>query len=411
MNTISIYIHIPFCIKKCPYCSFNSVEGGEIPEDAYIEALLKELSFHIQEMPELSDRVLETIYFGGGTPSLISAEGIERVIGGISLSQAKPIPTLTLPLKGSELRFIGEGQGEGEPGEVTLEVNPGTVTLDKLKLFKEAGINRLSIGVQSFDERRLKFLGRIHTVRDALKCYEDARSVGFHNVGIDLISCIPGQTISEWCSELDTAVSLRPEHISAYTLSLEKGTPFYTLQNTGKLLLPSEEDQAGMFEFTIDRLTSAGYLHYEVSNYALQDYESRHNNRYWRYRDSSDYIGLGAGAHSYMSFPDWGVRRWNESPPDKYMKAIEKSGSAVKGMERLSKDNAVTEAIFLGLRKTEGIDLYLFSKRFSLSLMDSHSEKISELIQEGFLTLSDSRLSLTRKGLLVADSVIIALLS
>lgn len=392
MNTIGIYIHIPFCIKKCPYCSFNSVEGGSVPEDLYINALLRDLDFQIQERPELSERVLETIYIGGGTPSLISAEGTGRIVNGVIKSFDSNPP-------------LNKG---GNYPETTLEVNPGTVTLENLKLFKEAGINRLSIGVQSFNEERLKYLGRIHTVRDSLRCYEDSRNVGFNNVGVDLISCIPGQTIPEWDSELAMAISLMPEHISAYTLTIEKGTPFFNLQNTGRLLLPSEDEQAGMFDLTIDRLTSAGYNHYEISNYALQGYESRHNNRYW---DSTDYIGLGAGAHSYMSNPDWGERRWNESLPDKYMKAIEEYGSAIKGMEKLSEEDAVTEAIFLGLRKTEGIDLDWFSKRFNHSFINIHSKKICDLTEDGYLTLSDNRLSLTRKGILVADSVIIVLLS
>lgn len=387
-ESIGIYIHIPFCIKKCPYCSFISVEGDEIPEDSYINALLKELAFHIQERPELSERVLETIYIGGGTPSLISAEGVERLIEGVREMFSPSIPV-----------------------EVTLEVNPGTGTLEKLKLFKEAGINRLSIGVQSFNEERLRTLGRIHTVRDSLRCYEEARKAGFNNIGIDLISCIPGQSISEWGSELDKAISLRPEHISAYTLTIEKGTPFFTMHNTGELLLPSEEEQADMFELTIDRLTSAGYNHYEISNYSLEGYQSGHNNRYWRYWDSSDYIGLGAGAHSYMSHPEWGLRRWNETLPYKYMNAVKECGSAIKGMERLSKEDAVTESIFLGLRKIDGIDSDWFTRRFNFSLIDSRKTKISELTEEGFLTLSGNRLSLTRKGLLVADSVIIQLLS
>ena len=383
-QTIGIYIHIPFCVKKCPYCSFNSIENSDVPEDSYIDALLKELAYYMHKTPDLSEKSLETVYIGGGTPSLISPGGIERLLRGIN----------------SVFSYTRQP-------EVTLEVNPGTVTFEKLLQFKEAGVNRLSLGIQSFSDKDLKSLGRIHTKRDALNCFEYARTAGFNNIGIDLISCIPGQILTEWSSELDAAISLRPEHISAYTLTIEKDTPFFRLDKEGRLLLPSEEEQLEMFELTIDRLTSAGYNHYEVSNYSLEGFESRHNNRYW---DSGDYIGLGAGAHSYRSSPDWGVRWWNISLPDDYIKSINNSGQAIAGLERLTEEEAITEGIFLGLRKSNGISYDWFSERFNFSLKESRSQRIAILIEDGLISERENTLRLTSKGLIIADTVITSLI-
>lgn len=383
-NTIGIYIHIPFCVKKCPYCSFNSFEAVDIQEDIYINSVLQELALHIEAMPDLSGRVLETIYIGGGTPSLISPKGIEKILTNIRHS------------------FL-----LSQPLEITLEVNPGTVTFEKLSQFKGAGINRLSIGVQSFNEDALKSLGRIHSVRDSLTCFENSVRAGFSNIGIDLIYGVQGQCLKSWEEELDTAISLMPQHISAYNLMIEKGTPFFRQYKAGNMILPSEEEQVRMFEVAIDRLSSGGYNQYEISNYSWEGFESRHNNRYWLCKD---YIGLGAGAHSYLSSPDWGVRWWNETVPDTYINAIKNKGGARAGMEHLTEEEAVTEAVLLGLRRTKGIDLDWFSKRFGFSLKESYTKKIAIMEAGGLLFERENRLILTRKGLIVADSVIMELI-
>lgn len=383
-ESIGIYVHIPFCSRKCPYCDLNSVVAAHLPEEEYTEAVLQELSSRIRERPALSGRTLETVYIGGGTPSLMSAGGIERLVSGIRRA---------FPLSRQQ--------------EVTVEANPGTVTSDKLVRFKEGGVNRLSIGVQSFHERGLHSLGRIHSVGDSLKCYESARRAGFLNVGVDLIFGTPGQSVAEWEADLDMAISLKPEHISAYNLTVEKGTPFSRLMKEGGLLLPAEKDQITMYELCMDRLKSEGYHHYEISNFALDGFESLHNNRYWL---ALDYLGLGAGAHSYLSSPDWGVRWWNEKDPLRYMEQTKRAGQAVDGTERLTHEEAVTEGIFLGLRRVEGIDMDWFAGRFQVSWTGSLKERIKTLEAQGVIRERDNALSLTRKGILVSNEVALALI-
>ena len=392
-KTIGIYVHIPFCVQKCPYCAFNSIATAHLPSgiwDAYSDAVLRELSFHIEKRPELSDRALETIYIGGGTPSLMPPEYSKRLIDGIR--RAFP---------------VSSGQSSGRGPEITIEINPGTITQEKLVSFKDAGINRLSIGVQSFHEKGLQALGRVHSVQDSLRCYELARKAGFHNIGIDLIFGTPGQSLSEWEADVDKALSLRPEHLAAYNLTIEEGTLFSRQYADGILLLPSEDEQTAMYELGIKRLRSAGYHHYEVSNFSLGGFECRHNNRYWL---AMDYIGLGAGAHSYVSAPGWGVRWWNESVPLTYIGQIKDSGHATAGMERLTHEEAITEGIFLGLRKVRGIDLDWFKDRFHISIRDSHASRLTTLEAGGLLDTTDRRLRLTPRGILIADTITASLI-
>ena len=378
-NTISIYIHIPFCVKKCPYCDFNSVATADIPDDAYINALNRELSFHIKERPVLSKKTLETIYIGGGTPSLISPHNIKRLLSNVRQAFA-----------------------ESNPVEITIEINPGTITRNSLAAFRDAGINRLSIGIQSFNDKTLKTLGRVHSADNSLKCYEYARTTGFDNIGIDLIFGAPGQSVEEWEGDLKTAVALRPEHISAYNLTLEKGTLFFELQKNSRLVLPPEEGQVLMYELAIDSLKEAGYNHYEISNFSLTGFESQHNMRYW---SCMDYIGLGAGAHSYLSSPDWGVRWWNESDPDAYMQQINEKGQAIAGKERLTKKETLEEGIFLGLRRTSGINMNWFAARFNTQLKNLCRQKIAELKTGGLIYEDGSIIRLTRKGLTLSNEV------
>lgn len=400
-QTIGIYVHIPFCVQKCPYCAFNSIGASNVSKDiwdAYSDAVLRELSFHIEKRPEPSDRMLETLYIGGGTPSLMPPEYLRRLVDGIR----KTFP-------------FSSGQSSGEPSgqepEITIEINPGTITPpfthDKLISLKDAGINRLSIGVQSFHEKGLKALGRVHSVRDSLQCYGLARKAGFRNIGIDLIFGIPGQSLREWEADVKKALSLRPEHLSIYNLTIEEETVFSRRHEEGRLLLPSEDEQTAMYELGIDRLRSAGYCHYEVSNFSLDGLECRHNNRYWL---AMDYIGLGAGAHSYVSAPGWGGRWWNESAPLAYIRQIRDSGHAVAGMERLTHEEAIAEGLFLGLRKIRGIDLDWFKDRFHISLKDSHASRFATLEAGGLLYTTDHRLRLTTRGILIADTITASLI-
>ena len=391
-KTLSVYVHIPVCIHKCPYCAFNSI-GVRVSRDkwdAYSLALLRELSFHIKKRPDLSDRTIETIYIGGGTPSLMPAEYIRRLIDGIRES---------IPVSSG-------GRSDNEP-EITIEINPGTMSPNKLVSFREAGVNRLSIGVQSFREKDLSALGRVHSVGQSLNCYEVARNAGFQNIGIDLIFGIPGQSLRDWEKNIDEALSLYPEHLALYNLTLEEGTPFWKQHEDGTLLLPSEDELAAMYELGIERLTSAGYCNYEVSNFSLDGFECRHNNRYWL---AMDYIGLGAGAHSYVSAPGWGERWWNESDPLTYIGQIKESGHATTGMERLTHEEAIEEGIFLGLRKIRGIDLDWFKERFHISLSDSHRDRFAALGAGGLLDTTDHYLRLTPRGILIADTITTSLI-
>ncbi len=396
-ETLGVYIHIPFCIKKCPYCDFNSIAVTSIPEKAYIEAVLKELTIHIEREPALSNRTVDTIYIGGGTPSLISHYNIGKLIRGIRET------------------FSGANYA-AMPQEITIEVNPGTVKMDGLSAFRDAGVNRISIGVQSFNDDKLKSLGRLHSAGESLASYEYARRAGFENVGIDLMFGAPGESEGGWETDIKAAISLKPEHVAAYNLTIEKATPFFKLQDSGNFSLPSEEEQALMYELAIDRLVSAGYNHYEISNFSLSGYESRHNFRYWT---NMDYIGLGAGAHSYISSPDknsqgqaadWGTRWWNESSPSSYMRQINETGQAVAGKEGLTKKEALEEAIFLGLRKISGMDINLFPKRFGISFENLYMQKIAVLKREGMIYEDGNRIRLTSKGLILSDEIFAGLI-
>ena len=379
-NTISVYIHIPFCVTKCPYCDFNSIATASVPDEDYIDAVLREMAFLVKERPDLMHKRVETIYIGGGTPSLVYPQNIKRLINGIR-----------------ERFFSSEEQ------EITIEVNPGTVSQDRLNQYREAGINRLSIGVQSFSEKGLKSLGRIHSVQVALDCIEYARKAGFDNLGIDLIFGTPGQALAEWASDLTTVISMRPEHISVYNLTIERDTLFHNLMAEGKLLIPHEDDVIAMYELAIDRLESSGYNHYEISNFSLKGLESRHNSRYWL---GMEYIGLGAGAHSYFSTPGRGIRWWNERDPYRYMQNIKDDGQAVAGRERLTLEEALSEGLFLGLREMKGIDMERFKKRFNTELPDYWMKKIKVFKTEGFLEDKDNHLRLTRKGILLSNELI-----
>ena len=376
METAGIYIHIPFCISKCPYCSFTSFTPEKIPEKEYINAILKEIETRCREtdIPDIG-----TVYFGGGTPSLISPGGISAILSAIAENFK-----LTNP-------------------ETTIEVNPGTVDLEKLKGYRNAGITRLSIGVQSFNDRLLVNLGRSHSRKDALNTLESAGKAGFDNTGIDLIHSIEGESLQDWEDDLKEAVSLHPEHISAYNLTIEEGTPFHHSQEKGLLYLPQEEEQTEMLLTTIEILCSAGYEHYEVSNYAMPGFRSQHNQIYW---NGGDYLGIGVSAHSYIR-KGWGIRRANSSNLTEYLNLINNKRTAVVDEEILSKEKAMGEAVFLGLRMMEGIVLNDFESRFGTGIETAFTNAVEELRTEGFLIYDKDNLKLTRKGLLFYNDVAI----
>jgi oxygen-independent coproporphyrinogen-3 oxidase len=374
--SISLYVHIPFCLKKCIYCDFVSGLYNPARADAYIDALKKEISNISNEKP------LSTLFIGGGTPTALSSDVLSNLINHIF----------------SKFSFTKDC-------EATVEANPGTVDKDKLKAIRSAGINRISIGIQSFNDDELSFLGRIHNKEEACHAVNLARESGFENIGVDLIYGIPGQALESWKINLEEAVRLKPRHISAYELTAEKETELYTyLKGGNKLTLPDEDKIIQMYEYTIDYLTAEGYIHYEISNFASPDYSCRHNLNYW---DRGEYYGAGLGAHSFTN----GNRFHNTDDLDEYLKLLSDNKSPVKESETITEDIALSEAIFLGLRKTEGLNVGSFSKRYNKNILSRFRKEINELQEAGLIAIAcsncsyESTIKLTRKGLLLSNEV------
>jgi oxygen-independent coproporphyrinogen III oxidase len=379
----ALYVHFPFCLRKCLYCDFNSdALAGARPEE-YVALLLREMELRQKALPEAA--ASPTLYFGGGTPSLMSPELVERIID----------------------RAAGRF-GLQSGAEVTLEANPGTVSAEKLAGYRSAGVNRLSLGIQSFEDRLLSRLGRVHSVEEALSAYDCARHAGFDNISIDLMHSLPGQSLAQWRGALARAIELAPEHISAYALSVEEGTPFALSFEAGELPLPEEEEAARMFELTGELLSQAGYLHYEISNFALPGRQSRHNNAYWC-RDS--YLGFGPGAHSFLNRDGLG-RRWsNACDLVSYCDSIGRGEIPEEDSEELTPEAALSESFFLGLRLLSGIDLSILRSRFGAELLEPHLAEVARLETAGALLREGERVRLAPQAVIVANSVFSRFLS
>jgi oxygen-independent coproporphyrinogen-3 oxidase len=327
------------------------------------------------------DVTASTLYFGGGTPSLLSPSFVARIIAAA---------TRLFALQAD--------------AEITIEANPGTVTRDKLAGYRLAGVNRLSLGMQSFSDTMLSRLGRAHTARDGLDAFAAARDSGFANIGIDLIHSLPGQKPEMWRAELDRAVELRPEHISAYGLTIEAGTPFHAMEQRGELTLPGEEEAAGMFEQTSELLRQAGYEHYEISNFALPGFRSRHNQVYWQ---RGSYLGFGAGAHSFLADPRFGSRWNNPDRPETYLQSVGSGIAPREGLAMIKEREAQAEKLFLGLRMLEGVDGESFRREFGVTLEGAYPAELPGLLGEGLLEWREGRLRLTRRGIILANQVFI----
>lgn len=373
-----VYVHIPYCVKKCPYCDFNSYGVGKrVPEKEYTESILKELDLYrgsIEGVP------ISSIFFGGGTPSLFSPESIGKITGEI-LKLASPLDAV----------------------EVSLEVNPKTANLEKLSGLRDAGINRISVGVQSFSERKLKLLGRINTPDNSRRILDDIVKAGFDNFNLDLMFGVSFETIDEWRVDLEEALRFNTTHISAYCLTVEDNTEFGILYSNGKLPLLDEDALTEMLSFTSGFLENNDYRRYEISNFAKPGFECRHNLLYWK---GEDYIGLGAGAHSHISssrLSPWGVRWANLNNPDVYMKAVLEGKRPLAFTEYLEKEEAIEDKILMGLRLQEGISLTSIKERFGIKL---RSDKLDSLIDGGFLVLSGDLIRLSRNGVLVSNELI-----
>ncbi|GIW42992.1 MAG: coproporphyrinogen III oxidase [Candidatus Binatia bacterium] len=379
-DAVGIYVHIPYCVAKCPYCDFNSVAAASWPEDRYVEALKRELRYY-REWPVFQSARVATIFFGGGTPSLFAAHSLGSILS--EIAKLWPI----------------------EPqAEVTIEANPGTVDLTKLQAFRAAGINRISFGVQSFDESNLKLLGRIHSGEDAVVSVEAAFSAGFDNVNVDLIYALPGQTVNSWHRDLVRACALVPTHISPYNLTYEEGTPFYAWRRQGRFVPVDDETEIAMFQLAEEVLGAHGYYRYEISNYAKPLFICRHNLGYW---SSRPYVGVGAGAHGYSprgGKHHWGVRWANEKSPTRYMESVQSRGHARQMLEDISEQQAAAEFVFLALRCVEGVDARAFQGRFGTRLEEKFP-CITDLAAKGLLEQTTLGWRLTPRGTMLADSV------
>jgi oxygen-independent coproporphyrinogen-3 oxidase len=374
-----LYIHIPFCIQKCPYCDFYSI--ADLPLiPAYLFALTKEM-----QAASRHDRVFDTVYLGGGTPSVLSSGQVAGILENV-------------------FRWFSIAAD----AEITIEVNPGTVTQNRLADYRRAGIHRVNIGVQSFNPDILGFLKRIHSADQAIRAIRQARDAGFENLGIDLIYGVPEQDRPAWRRDLKTALAFAPEHLSCYMLSYEKGTPLeHDLRKNRFKPLP-EKTTAGLFEMTHARLADAGYEHYEISNFARKDgsaatpepadFRSRHNRKYWT---SAPYIGLGPAAHSYSR----ATRSWNYADVRRYIACLDAGKLPVQGKETLTRNQQMMETIYLGLRTVEGIDISGFEKKFDMAFKPLLSTVLSDMIPQGWITLSEERCALTLKGMLLLDSI------
>lgn len=356
---LELYIHIPFCIRKCAYCDFLSAPAAPEVQEAYVGQLLQEIAAS-KKLPEDYEAV--TVFFGGGTPGILKGE-----------------------LLCSILRALRDRFSVREDAEITVEANPGTVNRDKLVQYREAGVNRISLGLQSADNQELKLLGRIHTWEQFLESFQLARETGFRNINVDLMSALPGQTTESVHRTLERVLALFPEHISAYSLILEEGTPFYKRYEGHPELLPSEEEERQMYYDTRDRLCACGYEHYEISNFAKPGYTCRHNLGYWERRD---YKGFGLGAASLLE----NVRYTNQTDLTEYLK-----GNFAGTEEPLTEQAVREEYFFLGLRKMEGVEPGRYREHYE--------ERIQRLQAQQLLEEKDGRIRLTERGTDVSNYV------
>ena len=377
----SLYIHIPYCISKCPYCDFNSHVVAQIPEAGYTDALLRELEYFGEESG-WRGRTLQSIFFGGGTPSTFQPTSIGKLLAWVAA---------TFPI--------------ANDCEITMEANPGTVDAAHFAGYRDAGVNRISVGVQSFQPKLLKFLGRVHSADEAEKALNIVKQSGFDNFSFDLIYANPGQALADLEADLDTALEFNPPHLSAYNLTFEEGTPFHHEYCAGRMANLDEDIEIAMAELIDAKLGAAGLKRYEISNYARPWFHSRHNVNYWH---SGDYLGLGAGAHSYRRNDD-GVtgRRWNnEKSPAKYMTQIDDTRQAVVERESIDAHKAAAEFMFLGLRMTEGIRADAFRQRFGQTARQFYPQ-IDTWIEGELLMEQGEFLRFTAKGLMLANSIFV----
>ena len=371
-NTLGLYLHIPFCIRKCNYCDFLSGPCSEKQMDAYCHALCREIALWGKDV-KVKNKEVDTIFIGGGTPSLLSVSEISYIIQDI-------------------YRYFSVA----DDVEFSMECNPGTMSKDKLSAYAELGVNRLSIGMQSAVQRELEELGRIHTYGEFVTGYEMARSMGFDNINIDVMSAIPGQTIESYESTLKSVLKLEPQHISSYSLIIEEGTPFYEKY---KECPPVDEDtDRAMYEMTEELLSDKGYRRYEISNYSQKGYSCKHNLKYWQRKE---YLGLGLGASSFLEEQ----RFCNVGSHERYQKTVQRGKKPIEEIEPVSRTQAMAEFMYLGLRCMEGILMNEFERCFGVPLMNVYGEVIDRYVSQGYMVRTGDYLALTNQGIDVSNVI------
>ncbi len=378
-NNPGLYIHIPFCDTKCGYCDFYSITNHSSRSE-FIESLLKEIRFYgcnPANLAGLNKSVFDTVYLGGGTPSLLTEF------------------ELTLIFEELNTFFTFSANCE-----ITLEANPGTVNKEKFQFYKNIGVNRLSIGIQSFKDDELKYLGRIHDSAQAVKTVEEAQNAGFDNLSIDLIFATPKQTLDDWLFSLNKGIALNTQHISAYNLIFEEGTPFYKKLIRGQIFDKSEQEQERFYAETMSVFAKSGFEQYEISSYARSDkYYSRHNYKYW---DHTNYLSFGPSAHSF-----WDGKRWsNVRSLSAYIRDLKDAKSVVDFEETLDRNTRIFEKIMLGLRTKKGIDLKKFEREFNIPFLESYATNNKKLLDGALVEITDGYFHLTQKGIMICDEII-----
>ncbi|MCK9443137.1 MAG: radical SAM family heme chaperone HemW [Tissierellaceae bacterium] len=372
MQDISLYIHIPFCASKCHYCDFSSFSGIEDRIPLYVNSLIAEIDLYRQKLENYN---VKTIFIGGGTPSHIEAKYIYRILG-----------------------HIYENYNAQNVKEITIEVNPGTVNKEKSRIYKELGINRVSMGAQSFNDSLLRKIGRIHNAKDIFSSYKILSQIGIENINLDLIFGLPEQTLNDVLKSTKMAVELGAHHISHYGLIIEEGTKFYEYHKNGRLYLPDEDLEREMYHRATEYLVGQGYKHYEISNYSLKGYECKHNIVYW---DIEPYIGLGLSSHSFME----GRRFFNTSDFSSYIDLLKDNILPVDGEEIVDVNGELEDYCIFGLRKIDGIDKEKFYSRFGINIEELYGEALTKHIKGGLLVDCGQFIKLTKKGLDLSNLV------
>ena len=370
-----LYIHVPFCVSKCNYCDFNSFKLNKVKKDTYLEDLRKEMELYKNEIDE--DEEITSIFLGGGTPSILSGDEIKYIF-----------------------KCINDNFNIKKDAEITIECNPGTLTLKKLKDMKEAGVNRLSIGLQAVQNNHLEYIGRIHTYEEFEKNYKEALNVGFKNINVDLMYSLPNQSFDDWKESLEKITNLNPTHISAYSLILEEGTELYNMYERNEFRLIDEDIDIDMYEYTINYLKSKGYNQYEISNYSKDGFECEHNKLYWK---CGHYIGLGPGASGYIK----NIRYSNLCDLNDYHDSLMKNKKPIDNKEVLTTQDKIEEKIFMGLRMNDGIYFDDFKKEFNIDFLEKYNNQIKDLTNKNLIELGGGKMSLTQKGREISNTVFI----